>query len=366
MKVPFMNVAAVSAEVRDESLQALTRVYDSGNYILGPEVSALEQECQAWFVPGSDCIGVSSGTDALVCALRALGIGPGQRVLTTPLTFFATASAIGQVGAQVVFADVDPVTYLLDSAQVEADAHLDAILAVHLFGSLLDTAPLRILCPKAVIVEDAAQAWGAVSDGKRVGSLGEIACFSFFPAKPLGGCGDGGLVVTNDSVLGAKCRRLRIHGRSSEGVFDELGGNYRLDELQAALLRVRLRRVETWLQRRRRNARIYAEQLSGIEELSLPVADEQGHSSAWSVFSVRVKGRRDELRRHLTEHGVGTAVYYPKPAHLQPAMVGRWRKGQFPIAEGLCEELLALPIGPELGEGELTYVAECVSAFFRR
>lgn len=359
-----MDVGALSAEVRAESLAAMTRVYDSGSYIAGAEVLAFERECAPWFDGASRCIGVSNGTDALVCALGALGIGPGARVLTTPLTFFATASAIGRVGATPVFADVEPDSWLLDPAAVSEVRSVDAVLAVHLFGRVADVPALESAAPGAVVIEDAAQAWGARFDGKPVGSLGALGCFSFFPAKPLGACGDAGLVVTADAALEARCRALRVHGRETEGIFTSIGGNYRLDELQAALLRVRLERVRQWLTQRRRNAEFYLRELADISELTLPLADDARSQSAWAVFSVRVNGGRDALRQYLTERGIGTAVYYPVPVHLQPAMGGVWRPGQFPVAERLSRELLALPVGPELDERALGYVCENVRRFF--
>lgn len=365
MKVPFANLQCLSARVRDASLAALTRVYDEANYILGPEVLAFERECQEWFSPTATCVGVSNGTDALVVALKALGIGPGHHVLTTPLTFFATVSAIRGVGATPVFCDVEEDTYLMNVQSSSNESHPDAMIAVHLFGRVADVGAWRARFPQIAVIEDAAQAWGGVGREGPAGTLGDLACFSFFPAKPLGACGDGGLIVTERRELAARCRSLRAHGRVSEGVFDEIGGNHRLDEMQAALLRVRLPLVREWGSRRRGNARFYAEALGGLQGLSLPSPDTRTSTSAWSVFSVRVPERRDGLRHYLTEAGIGTAVYYPTPVHLQPALGEAWQKGQFPVAERLSSELLALPIGPELTERELTYVCDAVRRFFR-
>lgn len=364
MNVPFSNLAVLAAEVREDSLTALARVYDAARYIMGPEVAALELECEPWFQTGSSCIGVSNGTDALVCALRALGIGPGHRVLTTPLTFFATVSAICRVGATPVFEDVSETSYLLEPAKPSGPAP-DAVVAVHLFGKTVDVSAWRSVLPGVAIVEDAAQAWGAVGSSGPVGSQGDLGCFSFFPSKPLGACGDAGMIVTKDALLAARCRALRVHGRSAEGVFDVIGGNYRLDEMQAALLRVRLAHVGRWLARRRQNAESYLRELTDVVGLVLPQPDPAESTSAWSVFSIRVPNRRDELRRFLASRGVGTAVYYSTPVHLQPAMQGAWQRGQFPAAERLSAELLALPIGPELTESDLSYVCDTVRAFFR-
>jgi dTDP-4-amino-4,6-dideoxygalactose transaminase len=364
VKVPFANLQAISAQVRDASLAALTRVYDSGNYILGPEVAAFERECQAWFTPDSSCIGVSNGTDALVCSLRALGIGPGDRVLTTPLTFFATVSAILAVGATPTFIDVCETSFLIEPALLTGPSP-DAVVAVHLFGRVADIAGWRCALPGVAIVEDAAQAWGGVGDTGPAGTLGDVACFSFFPAKPLGACGDAGLIVTKDPALAARCRTLRVHGRAAEGVFENVGGNYRLDELQAALLRVRLPLVEQWESQRRNNARVYLGELADLPALILPSPDTATATSAWSVFALRVPKHRDRLRRYLAEKGIGTAVYYPTPVHLQPALHGAWELGRFPVAERLSSELLALPIGPELDELDLAYVCDVVQRFFR-
>lgn len=363
MRVPFLNVAALSAEVREESVEALTRVYDSGAYILGPEVAAFERECAPWFGETFCCVGVSNGTDALVCALLAAGVKPGQRVLTTPLTFFATASAICRVGATPVFADVDDRSYLMAPGGMP-EQNIAAIVPVHLFGRMVNIAEWRAAYPEVPIVEDAAQAWGASRDDNWVGTVGDAACFSFFPAKPLGACGDAGLVVTRDAALAERCRAFLAHGRTRDGEFSLLGGNYRLDALQAALLRVRLRQVTSWLTRRKRNADRYLEALGGVRGLTLPLADTERDRSAWSVFSVRVADGRDALRDFLAKRGVETAVYYPKPVHLQPALRGLAEPGAFPRAERLCRELLALPVGPELHIEQLEYVCQCIEEFF--
>jgi dTDP-4-amino-4,6-dideoxygalactose transaminase len=244
------------------------------------------------------------------------------------------------------------------------DKNLDAAIVVHLFGRVVDVESWRSTLPDVPVVEDAAQAWGGVERGGAVGTLGDVACFSFFPAKPLGACGDAGLIVTEDSELAARCRSLRVHGRSGDGVFETIGGNHRLDELQAALLRVRLPLVRQWELRRRNNALVYSRTLGQLPGVILPAADTETSHSAWSVYSLRVPGQRDQLRRYLAERGIGTAVYYPTPVHLQPALRGAWRKGQFPVAERLADELLALPIGPELTERDLSYVCETIRSFF--
>lgn len=365
LRVPFMDLRIQAEALREASLAAFTRVYDSGRFILGSEVQAFEQEVQA-LLGGVRCVGVSNGTDALVCALSALKIGSGHRVLTTPLTFFATASAILRTGAQPVFADVDERTYNLSLASCDERAPApDAVIAVHLFGRPLPITPLRARFAGVPIIEDAAQAFGAATPKGPVGTLGRLGCFSFFPAKPLGACGDAGMVVTNDPELEQRCRQLRVHGRGASGLFETGGGNYRLDAVQAALLRVKLPLVQHWQGQRRANASFYRETLADLEGLILPPSDDETGSSAWSVFSVRVPARRDALRRHLAERGIETAVYYPQAVHLQPALqqLG-YRRGQFPVAERLTQQLLALPVGPELEPAQRHHVVEVVRAFF--
>jgi dTDP-4-amino-4,6-dideoxygalactose transaminase len=365
LKVPLFAVEKLSREVRAASIAAFERVFDGGNYILGPEVSAFEAEVAKLWRTERHCIGVSNGTDALVCALASLGIEPGHHVLTTPLTFFATISAIRRLGAIPVFCDVDERTFNLDvtSRLLPTPA---AVVAVHLFGRPADVGAIRRECPGIPVVEDAAQSLGAEIDGQQVGALGELAAFSFFPTKPLGGCGDGGLVVTPDAELAARCRAVRSHGRSAdEGTFGLIGGNYRLDAVQAALLGVRLAHVADWHMRRRANANYYLEALHDVGELVLPMRDTPTNTSAWSVFALRAPGRRDALRSFLTECGIGTAVYYPRAAHLQAALgAHQGREGQFPVAERLTGELLAIPIGPELSSNQREYVVDSIRRFF--
>lgn len=365
MKVPLFAVEKLAQEVRTASLDACARVFDGGRYILGPEVAAFEGEVAARF---GDChaIGVSNGTDALVCALTSVGVGRGDRVLTTPLTFFGTISAILRLGAVPVFCDVDERSMNLDVEARDTPGALAAVVPVHLFGRPVEIATLRRALPEVPVIEDAAQAWGANVAGTPVGVMGDLAAFSFFPTKPLGGCGDGGLVVTRDAALAARCRAVRSHGRTGEdGSFEYVGGNYRLDALQAALLRVRLARVDAWHERRKDNADHYLHALEDIDGLVLPMADTTTSISAWSVFSLRVPERRDALREHLSSCGVGTAVYYPRAAHLQQALGPHaGNPGQFPVAERLTRELLALPVGPELSSEDRDYVVTSVRSFF--
>ena len=315
-----MDVEAQNLALREASLAAFARVYDSGQYILGSEVEVFEQEVGA-LLGDVPCVGVSNGTDALVCALLALGIGPGHTVLTTPLTFFATASAILRTGARPVFCDVDERTYNISVASLSQLADVpDAIIAVHLFGRPAPVSALSEQLNGVPIIEDAAQAFGAATADGPVGTLGRLGCFSFFPAKPLGACGDAGMVVTNDAELEQRCRSLRVHGRGSSGLFESLGGNYRLDAVQAALLRVKLAHVPQWQARRRANARFYCEALTDIDDVITPTIEQDGQQFAWSVYSVRVPKHRNALRQYLLERGIETAVYYPRAVHLQPAL----------------------------------------------
>lgn len=338
---------------------AFTRVLASRQFILGAEVGAFESEL-ARYLGSPHAIGVSSGTDALVCALLSLDIGPGDEVLTTPFTFIATAEAIARVGARPVFADIDPVTLNLDPARVVRTPNTRAVIPVHLFGHPAELAPLEL-----PIIEDAAQAIGARAGGRRVGTLGRLGCFSFFPTKPLGALGDGGAVVTAEAALAERIRRLRQHGSAEKHLYVELGGNFRLDALQAAFLRVKLPCLDGWLEQRRAVALAYSRELAGIDELALPPTRE-GTEPAWAHYVVRVQdGRRDALARHLDARGIATAVYYPRPLHLQPlfAKLG-YARGDFPHAERAADEVLALPLFPGLTAEQRGRVVDAVRGFF--
>ncbi len=355
------KIALSMAPTADAELSAaFSRVLTSRQFILGAEVSAFEAEL-GHYLGSAHAIGVSSGTDALIAALLALDIGPGDEVVTTPFTFIATAEAIARVGARPVFADVDPVTLNLDPARVVRTPSTRAVLPVHLFGH-----PAELIGLELPIIEDAAQAIGARAAGRRVGTLGRLGCFSFFPTKPLGALGDGGAVVTADGVLAERIRRLRQHGSADKHLYVELGGNFRLDALQAAFLRVKLPRLEAWLEARRAVALAYSRELAGIDELGLP-ATRQGTAPAWAHYVVRVRdGRRDALAQHLDALGIATAVYYPRPLHLQPvfAQLG-YARGDFPQAERAADEVLALPLFPGLTAEQQGRVVEAVRGFFR-
>lgn len=354
--VPMIDLVEQHQSIRDEVHAAVLAVLDSQKFILGEEVAAFEQEFAA-HCDAEYAIGCASGTDALILALHALDIGPGDEVVTSPFSFFATASCIERVGAIPVFADIDPVTYNLDPQAVEAaiSPRTKAIIPVHLFGQCADMAPLWRLAVQhgLAIVEDAAQAVGAGYQGRRAGVLGTLGCFSFFPTKNLGGAGDGGLVTTDDCDLAARLKRLRVHGDAGRYEHLEVGYNSRLDALQAAVLRVKLRQLDQWTRQRTDNARRYERWIdeAGLSDvIDTPIAaPEREH--VWNQYTVRVRdGLRDQVLQGLQQRQIGSAIYYPKPLHLQTCFAHLGGKaGQFPEAERLAAEALALPIYPELG-----------------
>jgi hypothetical protein len=364
MNVPFLNLAAQYASLKDELLPAVEKVLAGGHYILGANVTALEQDIAA--CAGTKFgVGVNSGSDALTLALRALGIGPGDEVITTPFTYIAPAEAIHQMGAKVVFADIDPRTFNLDPAEVgkKITPHTKAVIPVHLFGQAASMKELMALAgPRGIhVVEDCAQAIGAACDGHPVGSFGRLGCFSFYPTKNLGADGDGGMVVTTDETLEGKLRMLRVHGIERRYLHDMHGYNSRLDELQAAILRVKLARLKHWNERR---AEIAARYNAGLKNLplELPVTA-PGNTHVYHVYAV-LTSRRDELQDFLAGRGVPTIIYYPLPLHLQKvyADLGH-RVGDFPVAEAVSETILPLPIYAELTDDQVDYVIEMVGQF---
>lgn len=344
--IPSQDLHAHHAGLEEALVDAARRVIASGRYILGPEVEAFEAECAALCgVPHG--VGVSSGTDALLAALMALDVGPGDEVVTTPFSFFATAGAIARVGARPVFADIDPVTMNLDPGKAAAlvGPRTKAIITVHLFGRAAAMEPL--LATSLPIIEDGAQAILARDGtGAPIGARGICATLSFFPSKNLGGFGDAGLVLTRDAAFAARVRLLRGHGAARKYHHERIGGNFRLDELQAALLRVKLPHLSAWTTKRRALARSYLDGLAGTE-LGLPPWDP---ACVWNQFVVRVPdGRRDHVARRLASAGITTAIYYPEPLHLQPCFSALgYRPGSLPEAERACAEALALPLYPEL------------------
>lgn len=361
--VPMIDLVEQFETISDEVRAAVDRVLSTQKFILGEDVSGLEKQVTE-FCDARYAIGCASGTDALILALMALDIGPGDEVITSPYTFFATASSIHRVGAKPVFVDIDPATFNLDPEQVEAavTSHTRAIMPVHLFGQCASMEPLwrTAVRHSLAIVEDAAQAIGSTYRGRQSGVLGTIACFSFFPTKNLGGAGDGGMLTTDDSDLAARLRRLRVHGDVGRYEHIEVGLNSRLDALQAAILAVKLRHLSAWTAARQRNAGRY-EQLfreHGLNEhLSAPATQPDcGHS--FNQYCVRVRnGRRDEILKSLHSQQIGCAVYYPKPLHLQACFSSLgYKPGDFPESERAAAETIALPIYAELGSARLERV----------
>jgi dTDP-4-amino-4,6-dideoxygalactose transaminase len=365
----FLNLKAQFAGIRDEVLDAVTRVLDSQHFILGPEVQALEAEI-AEYVGSRFAVGCASGSDALLLALMALEIGPEDEVITTPFTFGATAGSIARLGARPVFVDVDPVSLNIDEKQIEAaiTPRTRAIMPVHLFGlpaqmdAILGLAKDRGLA----VIEDAAQAIGALWGGQGIGSLGTFGCFSFFPSKNLGGAGDGGMVTTNDPDLAQRLKTLRVHGTRKKYYYELLGMNSRLDALQAAILRVKLRYLGNWAEGRRRNAKQYDVLFREYElenVVKLPTAPDTSFH-VYNQYSVQID-RRDELQRHLRERNIPTEIYYPSPLHLQPAFANLgYGPGDFPNAEAASERALALPIYPEITEEQQRAVVSSISDFY--
>jgi len=350
------------AEIRP----AIERVIASQRFILGDEVAAFEREIAA-YIGVKHAIGVSSGTDALTIALSALGIGEGDEVITTPYSFFATTGAILRVGATPVFVDIERDSFNLDAQRVSSalTPRTRAILPVHLFGQAADMRVLRELADrnKLALIEDAAQALGATLHGQRVGGLGDLACFSFFPTKNLGAFGDGGLVTTNDDRLNELARSLRSHGFSAKHWSQRLGGNYRLDALQAAILRVKLPYLEGFNARRRKHAEVYRQ--AAVPTLALP-RELPGRHHVYNQFVVQ-SSQREALAAHLSTRGVATEHYYPFPIHLQPACARfGYGVGSFPEAEAAARQSLALPIFPELEDWMLNAVVDALSTFSPR
>ena len=370
--IPTLDLTAQYRTIEAEVLDAVHGVLASQRFILGPEVEALEQEMAQW-LGCSHAIGVSSGTDALLAALMALDVGPGDEVVTTPFTFFATAGAVHRLGATPVFADIDPVTYNLDPVSVARviGPRCKALIPVHLFGRAAPMEPLLALAMEhdLAVIEDAAQSIGADYDGAMTGTLGDTGCISFFPSKNLGGIGDGGMVTTQDSGLAKRLRCLRAHGAHPKYVHHEVGGNFRLDAVNAAVLRVKLRHLAAWNEARRRVARTYDELLGGLVSpdgplLALPAPDDRG-SQVFHQYVLRAT-RRDDLADFLRERGIHSAVYYPHPLHLQACFASLgYTEGDLPVTERATAEVLALPMFPELTHDQQRRVAETIGAFYR-
>jgi dTDP-4-amino-4,6-dideoxygalactose transaminase len=384
-KVPLLDLKAQYAAIRSEILPVIESVCASQQFILGEHVRAFEGEV-AQYCGASAGVGVSSGTDALLLALMAFGIGAGDEVITSPFTFFATAGTIARTGARPVFCDIDPANFNLSPAAVESfiesecrveqgglvnrttGGRIRALMPVHLYGQAADMDPLVRLARRhdLYIIEDAAQAIGTEYAGARVGSIGDIGCFSFFPSKNLGAFGDAGLCTTGDADLAEHMRVLRVHGGKPKYFHALIGGNFRIDELQAAILRVKLRHLDAWTEARRRNAAYYTAAFgkAGLGERVVTPALAAPGRHIFNQYVIRAE-RRDALRAALTDLGIGTEIYYPVPLHLQKcfAHLG-YVRGDFPESERAADGTLALPIYPELAEAQLDHVVEAVAEFY--
>lgn len=379
MKVPLLDLAIHHAPLQAEIMAAIAGVAASNHFIMGPAVTALERDVAAYCRVGH-AVAVSSGTDALLVALMALNIGPGDEVITSPYSFFATAGVVARLGARPVLVDIDPATFNLNPAALAAACtpRTRAVIPVHLYGQCADMEPILALCRArgVAVVEDAAQAIGAeYRDGRRAGTLGELGCLSFFPTKNLGAWGDAGMVLTNSDALAQRLRILRVHGSEPKYYHQIIGGNFRIDTLQAAVLNVKLPHLDTWTLQRQHNADRYdrlfhATSLVSGAQVVLPAAVYRSagvaHYHIYNQYVLRVP-RRDELRAFLTAQGVGTEIYYPVPFHLQECFkyLG-YAAGAFPEAERAARETVALPIYPELTEAQQTCVVQQIAAFYAR
>ena len=368
MRVPLLDLDAQYRPLRDEILAAITRVCDSQRFIMGPEIESLEDELRA-LIGVKHAIAVSSGTDALLLALMALDIKTGDEVITTTYSFFATAGAIVRVGARPVLVDIDPATLNIDPAQTSAaiTPRTKAILPVHLFGLSADLDPIMAAAGRAgiAVIEDAAQAIGSTYQSRPVGGIGAFGCFSFFPTKNLGAFGDAGLLTTNDEALATRARLLRTHGMEPKYYHHLVGANFRMDALQAAILRVKAPHLAGWTEGRRANAARYRTLFrdAGLDHtLALPV-EPSDRRHIFNQFVVRAP-ERDALKRHLDERGIGNEIYYPVPFHLQPCFANLgYRRGDFPHAERAAAESLAIPIYGELTEAQQVAVVGAIGEF---
>jgi len=382
LEVPLLDLKEQYANIREEILTATEEIFDSQRFILGPKVEELEERI-AGYCQCDYAVGVSSGTDALLISLMAAGVGIGDLVLTTPYTFFSTAGVVARVGARPVFVDIDKGTYNMDPDALdlalsqmdeEEKARVKAIIPVHLFGQCADME--RILkvaeAHDLSVIEDAAQAMGAeyeFSNGeiKRAGSMGHFGCFSFFPSKNLGAYGDGGMVTTNEKETGKRLKIMRVHGSDPKYYHALIGGNFRLDALQATVLLVKFRHLDRWTEKRIENANLYKKlfQEADVEEVSLPFEKEKRH--IYNQFVINVKEQRDELKRYLNAHGIGCEIYYPVALHMQTCFnhLG-YKPEDFPVAREASRRTLGLPIYPELRPEQIHYVVDMIGEFLRQ
>ena len=376
MTVPILDLSRSFSDIKPEVFAAMERIFAAQSFILGQEVKTFEGHCDSYLgVPEGSCVGCASGTDALLLALMSVDIKPGDEVITTPFTFFATSGTIARLGAVPVFADVDPSTYNIDIAQAmsKITSRTKVFLPVHIFGQM---APIEGVISELhergiKVIEDTAQAFGSTrfADGGilRAGTVGDVGCYSFFPTKNLGGCGDGGMVVTCDKDRAERLRKLRVHGSGTTYYHDEVGINSRLDAIQAAILDIKLKHLEEWNEERRKIADYYRLlfKTHDVQEFITAPAELEGNYHIYHQYVVRVREKRDELMEYLNTEGFAVRVYYPLPLHLQPcfAYLG-YKAGDFPVSEKLSHEVLALPVFPGLTQSEQEALVEKIAKFF--
>lgn len=367
MKVPLLDLDAHYEPLMSKIRYKLDEVFATHQYILGPQVKAFELMMQD-YLDVNFAVGCASGTDALILALQALNIGNGDEVITTPFTFFATASSIARIGATPVFVDILPDTFNIDPSQIEAaiTEKTKAIMPVHLFGQAAEMDKITEIARKhsLTIIEDNAQGIGAIYDGKKAGTIGDIGTLSFFPSKNLGCMGDGGMCLTNDEELANSLKQLRVHGENPKYYHKWIGLNSRLDSIQAAILAVKLPHLEDWSEKRRENALYYNERLQDVKQIKLPVIQPKANS-IYNQFTL-IAENRDNLKDRLSDAGIGCAIYYPLPLHLQEcfAYLGR-KEGDCPIAEEMAQKVLSIPIYPELSIEQKDYVIETIKKFYQ-
>ena len=371
IKVPLLDIPLSYEAVLADVEKNINEVIRSGYFILGPVVEELERQIAA-YCGAKYAVGVSSGTDALLISLMAAGIGEGDEVITTPFTFFATAGSISRLGAKPVFVDIEPDTFNIDTKQIEENItrKTRAILPVHLYGQCVDMDPVLDLAQKynLVVIEDAAQAIGSEYKGRRAGSMGDYGCFSFFPTKNLGGFGDGGMVTMNSEELYEQVKILRVHGSHPKYYHKMIGGNFRLDAIQAAVVLAKLKYLDKWTEKRRANAQTYNrlfKEMGMTDSLTLPSEVIPHH--VYNQYVIRVKDKRDELRSFLGENNISTEIYYPLPLHLQDCYLSLgYKKGNLPESEKAADETIALPIFPELTTDQLEYVVATITHFLKK